>query len=209
MVEKRVGSGIIAWKTKTEQHHPTLTEKTDAMFTSALIVLVVAAVLAGLIFSIVSRRPAEFRITRSATMAAPAAAVFAHVNDFHRWQAWSPWERLDPAMQRTFAGAASGTGAIYAWNGNKKAGAGRLTITESRAGELIGMNLEFIRPFPATNQVKFSFEPANGQTRVTWTMTGVNDNFIFKLMTVVVSMDKMVGGDFERGLAQLKALVES
>ena len=179
------------------------------MFISVLIFLVVAAVLAGVMLGMVSRRPAGFRITRSATMAAPAAEVFAHVNDFHRWQAWSPWEKLDPAMQRTFEGAPSGTGAVYAWNGNKKAGAGRLTITESRPGELIGMNLEFIRPFPATNQVEFKFEPADGRTRVTWTMTGRNDHFFFKLMTVVVSMDKMVGGDFERGLAQLKALVES
>jgi hypothetical protein len=179
------------------------------MFITALILLVVAAVLGGVMFGIVSRRPAGFRITRSATMAAPAAAVFAQVNDFHRWQAWSPWEKLDPAMQRTFAGAPSGAGAVYAWNGNKKAGAGRLTITESRASELIGMDLEFIRPFPATNQVEFRFEPAAGQTRVTWTMTGRNDHFFFKLMTVVVSMDKMVGGDFERGLAQMKAVVES
>lgn len=179
------------------------------MLMTGLIVLGVAAILAGLIFSIVSGRPGEFRVTRSARMAAPAGVVFAQVDDFHRWPAWSPWEKLDPAMQRTYEGAPAGTGAIYAWEGNKKAGAGRIAITEARANELLVMKLEITRPFPAKNTVTFRFEPVEGQTRVTWTMTGVNDQFIFKLMTLMMCMDKIVGGDFERGLAQLKAVVES
>ncbi len=187
---------------------PALGKKNHFMLMTALILIGVAAVLAGLIFSVVSRRPAGFQVTRSATMAAPAGVVFAEVNDFHRWPAWSPWEKLDPAMQRKYEGASAGTGAIYAWEGNKQAGAGKITITESRADELLVMKLEFTRPFPAKNTVTFRFEAVEGQTRVTWTMSGVNDQFIFKLMTAVMSMDKMVGGDFERGLAQLKGVVE-
>src|SRR5438876_11472300 len=112
------------------------------------VLLAVAAILA-LFVCIVAMRPAEFRVVRSATMAAPPADVFAQVNDLHKWEAWSPWAKLDPAMKQTYDGAPEGTGAIYSWNGDKNVGEGRMTITESRAGELIRIKLEFMRPFAA------------------------------------------------------------
>ena len=110
----------------------------------------------------------EFRIERSATLAAPANAVFAQVNDFQNWRAWSPWERLDPALKRSYDGPASGTGAKYAWIGNRNVGEGRMTILDSRPGELVRIKLEFLRPFAATNTAEFRFEPADGGTAVTW-----------------------------------------
>jgi uncharacterized protein YndB with AHSA1/START domain len=152
-------------------------------------------------------QPADFRVTRTATIAAPAAAVFAQVNDFHNWQAWSPWEKMDPAMKRTYEGAPVGRGAIYAWVGNKEVGEGRMTVTESRPNELIRIKLEFVKPFRATNVAEFSFEPRGDQTAVTWTMTG-EKNFLTKAIHLFMNIDRMVGGSFETGLAQMKALVE-
>jgi len=178
------------------------------MLFPVLILLAITIVLLVVLSLVVAKRPGDFKITRSTTIAAPADAIFAQVNDFHHWPAWSPWEKLDPAMQRHYSGAPAGPGASYSWDGNKKAGAGRLTITDTRPGEFIGLKLEFHRPFPATNTVAFKFIPTGDQTLVTWTMTGTNDAFTFKLMTLLLSMEKMVGPDFERGLAQLKTLLE-
>ncbi len=167
-------------------------------FASIIIVFVV----------IVAARPAEFQITRSATMAAPAATVFAQVNDFHLWQAWSPWAKHDPQMKQTYDGPASGAGAKYAWVGNKKVGEGRMTITESKPGERIVIKLEFLKPFAATNVTEFAFKAEGNQTVVTWTMLGKN-NFMAKAFCMFMNMDKMVGGDFEKGLAAMKAVVEA
>ncbi len=175
------------------------------MLTPILIAIAVM-VLAFVVF--VATRPAGFRVIRSATMAAPAAKVFAQVNDFHQWAAWSPWEKLDPAMQKTFNGAPSGTGAIYEWNGNKKAGAGRMTITESQPGEVIRIKLEFLKPFQSMNISEFTFQPQGGNTLLTWTMSGFPDCFMFKAMSLLCNMEKRIGGDFERGLAQMKTIVE-
>jgi uncharacterized protein YndB with AHSA1/START domain len=166
---------------------------------AALIVLV--AIIAAL-------QPTQFAITRSATMNAPPARVFDQVNDFRKWEAWSPWEKLDPNLQRTYGGAPAGVGANYRWLGNKKVGEGEMTITESRAPELIRLDLHFIKPFNATNVTEFKFQPAAGGTNMTWTMTGER-NFMFKLMGLMMNMDKMIGADFERGLANIKAVVES
>ncbi len=145
---------------------------------------------------------------RATTIAAPADVVFAQVNDFHNWPVWSPWEKLDPAMKRTHEGAASGVGAVYSWSGNDKAGEGRMTLTESHPSELVGIKLDFIRPFAATNTVNFTFKQTGAQTAVTWTMEG-DKNFGAKAFGLFVNIDKMVGDDFERGLAQLKSLAES
>jgi hypothetical protein len=155
----------------------------------------------------IAMQPGDFRVTRSADMSAAPATVFAQVNDFHNWNAWSPWAKLDPAMRQTYEGPAAGTGSIYTWNGNKNVGEGRMTITESRPSDLIRINLEFLRPFKANNAVEFSFKPDGNRTAVTWTMTGTK-NFIFKAFGLFMSMDKMVGGDFEKGLASMKAVVE-
>jgi len=157
---------------------------------------------------IVALRPAEFRVERSTRIAAPPAAVFAQVNDFHHWDAWSPWAKIDPAMTKAYSGASAGTGAIYSWQGNAQVGEGRMTIMESRPGEMVRIKLEFMKPFAATNTAEFLFMARDNQTEVTWTMTGVS-NFMMKAVGLFVSMDKMVGGDFEKGLAQLKAVAES
>jgi len=170
------------------------------------ILIPVAVIVLGFL-AVVAMQPADYRVTRTATIAAPAAAVFAQVNDFHNWQAWSPWEKMDPAMKRTYEGAPAGRGAIYAWVGNKEVGEGRMTVTESRPNELIRIKLEFVKPFRATNVAEFSFEPRGDQTAVTWTMTG-EKNFLTKAIHLFMNIDRMVGGSFETGLAQMKALVE-
>ncbi|HYV36065.1 MAG TPA: SRPBCC family protein [Gemmataceae bacterium] len=157
---------------------------------------------------VVAMRPAEFRIARSASVSAPPSVAFAQVNDFHNWDAWSPWAKLDPAAKNTFDGAPAGTGAIFSWDGNSKVGAGRMTMTESRPSDLIRIKLEFLRPFKATNTAEFTFKPEGDQTVVTWSMTGRN-NFVFKAFGLFMNMDKMLGGEFEKGLASMKAVVEA
>jgi uncharacterized protein YndB with AHSA1/START domain len=170
----------------------------------ALILLVVIVVFC----LVVALRPADFRISRSITIAAPPAAVFPYVNDLHRWEAWSPWAKLDPNMKVTYGGPEAGEGATYHWVGNKEVGEGKMTITESKPSEHVGIRLEFIKPFAATNQTDFTFQPEPDGTAVTWTMSGKN-NFLAKAAHMVMNVDKMVGKDFEKGLAQLKAGVES
>lgn len=175
---------------------------------SLLVVGVVVVVLFIILFVVVSRRPGEFRIERSATFAASPEQVFEQVNDLHNWQAWSPWAKLDPNAAETHEGAPAGTGAIMSWNGNKQVGAGRMTILESRPHELIRMKLEFFRPMRATNSTEFTFWPENGGTSVRWAMTGTN-GFVGKAFCMMVDMDKLVGGDFEKGLAGIRAIVEA
>ena len=157
--------------------------------------------------AVVALQPADFKIERSATLRAPANAAFAQVNDFQNWRAWSPWEKIDPALKRNYDGPRAGTGAIYAWQGNKDVGEGRMTITESRPGELVRIKLEFFKPFAATNTAEFSFKPAGDATQVTWSMAGQN-NFLSKAMCLFIDMDRMVGGMFEQGLAQMKTVLE-
>jgi len=175
------------------------------MIIKILIGLVVVVVVFAVI---VALQPSEFRVVRSATISALAPAVFAQVNDFHKWEAWNPWAKLDPAMKQTYEGAPAGTGAIYTWSGNKEVGEGRMTLTESRPNELIRIKLEFFKPFAATNTAEFTFKPEGNQTTVTWSMTGEN-NFIAKAVHLFMNMDKMVGGQFEKGLAQMKSVVEA
>ncbi len=157
---------------------------------------------------VVALQPSDFRIERTTTIAAPADAVFAQVNDFHKWEAWSPYDKIDPALKRTYGGAPAGVGAIYEWVGNKNVGEGKATITDSRPNALVQIRLDFLKPFAATNMAEFSLAPQGGQTAITWSMTGHN-NFMFKAVGLFMNMDKMVGGQFEQGLAQLKTLVES
>lgn len=171
------------------------------------IALLLAAMIAALVV-VVAMQPSEFRITRTATVSAPAAAVFAQVNDFHNWETWSPWAKLDPAMKQTFAGAPAGTGAIYTWAGNAQVGEGRMTVTESRPNELIKIKLEFLKPFASVATADFTFNTESNQTSVTWSMEGRN-NFFAKAIGLFLNMDKMVGGQFETGLAQMKAAAET
>ena len=165
-------------------------------------------VVLGVFAVIVSLQPADFTITRTGTMNAAVTDVFAQVNDFHKWEAWSPWAKLDPSMKQVYEGPASGVGAISSWSGNDKVGEGRMTLTESKAPELIRIKLDFIKPFEATNTTEFSFKQEGAQTSVKWSMSG-HKNFVSKAMCLFMDMDKMVGGDFEKGLAQIKTVVET
>jgi uncharacterized protein YndB with AHSA1/START domain len=172
------------------------------------IVLAALAVTVVVFVVVVAMQPSEFRVARSTTISAPAPAVFAEVNDFHKWEAWNPWGKIDPAMRQTYEGAPAGTGAIYTWTGNKEVGEGRMILTESRPNELIRIKLEFFKPFAATNTAEFTFRPEGNQTVVTWSMAGEN-NFIAKAIHLFMNMDRMIGGQFEKGLAQMKSVVET
>ena len=170
---------------------------------AAAVVLVV-----GALAVIVAVRPSAFRIERSATIAAPAPTVFAQVNDFHNWEAWSPWAKLDPAARNSFEGAPAGNGAAFSWAGNSKVGEGRMTIVESRPSELVRIKLEFLKPFEATNTAEFTFKPQGERTAVTWSMYGHN-NFIGKAVGLFVNMDRALGGEFEKGLVSMKSVAEA
>ncbi len=159
-------------------------------------------------FGVASTQPDDFTLSRSTVVAASPADVFAHVNDFHLWEAWSPWAKMDPSMKTTYEGPSSGDGSSYSWVGNSKVGEGKMTIIKSQPTDLILINLEFLKPMKATNLTEFSFKPEGQGTLVTWTMSGKN-NLFAKAIHLVVSMDKMVGPDFEKGLAQLKAATEA
>jgi uncharacterized protein YndB with AHSA1/START domain len=170
-------------------------------------VLIGVAAVVGVLALVISRRPQEFRVVRSRTIDAPPAEVFTHVNDLHLWEAWSPWARLDPDMTVTFDGPAAGVGASYAWIGNKKVGAGSMQVTDSRPNELVQLRLEFLKPFKSTNTTEFALAPEGEGTQVTWTMIGHN-NVMSKAFGVFVDMDKLIGKDFEKGLEQMKGVVE-
>ncbi len=157
---------------------------------------------------IAAMQPADFCVKRTGTVSAPAPVVFAQVNDLHKWKAWSPWAKMDPNAKETFEGTPAGTGASFSWAGNNQVGEGRMTITDSRPDELIRIKLEFKKPFVATNDAEFNFTSDRGQTTVTWSMSGTR-NFMFKAMGLFMNCDKMVGGQFEKGLADMKLVAEA
>lgn len=153
------------------------------------------------------RQPDSFTVERRIAIQAPPEKVFALVNDFHQWPQWSPWEKLDPNMKRTHSGSASGVGAVYQWDGNDKVGAGRMEILKTQPPGALDIQLDFQRPFEGHDITEFRLQPQAGGTEFVWTMKGPMP-FVSKLMSVFVSMDKMIGKDFENGLANLKALAE-
>jgi len=170
------------------------------------ILIAVVVVIAGiLVFA--STRPDSFSVQRTTTVHAPPDKVFALVNDFHRWGEWSPWEKLDPEMKRTFGGPAAGVGATYAWTGNSKVGEGRMEILNTAPARKLDIKLDFIKPFEGHNIAEFTLTPQGENTQVLWVMHGPAP-FISKLMGVFVSMDTMIGKDFEAGLANMKAAAE-
>lgn len=171
-------------------------------------IIVVLIIIIAVFVTIVALQPSEYRLTRSLDISAPPDAIFAQVNDFHKWNDWSPWAKLDPDAKYTYEGASSGTGAINTWTGNDKVGQGSMTILESHTNDSIHIKLEFIKPFPAVCATDFTFKPQGNQTAVMWTMTGTN-NFMGKAFCLFMSMEKTVGPDFEKGLAQMKAVAES
>ncbi len=163
------------------------------------------AVTALLVYA--ATRPDTFRVHRSASIRAAPEKIWANLADFQRWPAWSPWEKRDPQMKRTVSSPSGGQGATYAWQGNKDVGSGRMEIVEAQAPKKLGIRLDFLEPFEAHNAVDFTLEARGPETHVTWAMYGPA-NFMTKLMGVFVSMDSMVGRDFEAGLANLKAVSE-
>ena len=167
------------------------------------IVVLIAALLAY-----AATRPDTFRVERGATIKAPPEKIFALINDLRRWDSWSPWEKKDPAMKRTFGGdVTSGKGAAYAWEGNSDVGQGRMEIAESVPPSRIRIKLDFVKPFEAHNLVDFTLEPKGDATSVTWAIHGPSP-YISKLVGVFCNMDSMIGKDFEAGLAGLKAIAE-
>jgi uncharacterized protein YndB with AHSA1/START domain len=171
-------------------------------------ILIVLALIIIVFLVVVALQPADFQVSRAATIAAPPATVFAQVNDFHKWAAWSPWEKLDPDIQRNYSGEPAGEGAAFSWSGNSDIGEGNMTITESRPDELVRLKLEFIKPMAGTSDTEFRFKPEGDGTHVTWTMSGKN-GFVGKALCLFMSMDKMIGGQFEEGLASMKQVAEA
>jgi len=171
-----------------------------------ILIVLIALVLGFAVY--VATRPATYHVERSGTVAAAPVAVYGEIADFHAWDAWSPWERIDPAMQKTFEGASAGVGAGYHWSGNDKVGEGRMTITEAVPARHVAIDLEFIKPFAGKSVTAFELEPAPEGTRVTWTMDGTND-FVGKALSVFMDMDRMIGTDFEKGLAALDSLARA
>lgn len=164
-------------------------------------------VLLAVLLVAVAVQPSEFRVERSITIAAPPSVPYGLVEDFRAWNKWSPWEELDPNMKREYSGAPKGAGAQYAWVGQDEVGEGRMTIERAAEERELEIKLEFIKPFPATNDTVFTFAPEASGTKVNWAMSGKND-FLGKAFCLFMDMDKMVGGDFEKGLEKLKTLSE-
>ena len=171
-------------------------------------ILIGLGALFGVLLIVIALRPATFHLERSINVAAPTEAAFAQVNDFHAWSKWSPWEKLDPAMKRSYEGPPSGVGAKYAWVGNKEVGEGRMTIQQSEPSSIV-VKLEFLKPFAATNTASFAFAPtSDGGSKVTWAMDG-NLDFMGKAVHLFMDMEKMLGPDFEKGLSELKVAAET
>ncbi len=173
------------------------------MLTNILIVVVIAIVA---LLAYAYTRPDTFTVQRSASIKAPPEKIAALIDDFHAWTAWSPWEKRDPNLKRTYSGPAKGKGAVYEWDGNSKVGTGRMEILET-APSKVGIKLDFLKPFEGHNIATFTMVPAGDATNVTWNMSGPMA-FIPKVMGVFMSMDKMIGNDFEAGLASLKTIAE-
>jgi len=171
------------------------------------IVAIVIVVLIAAFLIYAATMPSSFRVERSAVINAPPEKLFAFISDFRTWEQWSPYEKLDPQMAKTLRGSASGQGAIYEWKGNSNAGSGRIEITEATSPNKVVMTLDMFEPMEGHNLVEFTLQPKSDATEVTWTMNGPSP-YISKLMIAAGLMDKMVGGQFEEGLAQLKLVAE-
>src|SRR5262245_37668612 len=174
------------------------------MIKKVLLVLIAIVIVFAIV---VVLQPSEIRVVRTTTIAAPPAAVFAQVNDLHKWDVWSPWAKLDPAAKMGFEGAAAGPGAVFTWSGNDEVGEGRMTLAESRPDEYIKLDVAFTRPKVGNSTSEFAFKPEGNQTAVTWT-TSSHNNFIGKAFCLFFDIEKTLGGQLEKGLAQLKSVAE-
>jgi hypothetical protein len=171
------------------------------------IAIIAVLVLIAAVLILAASRPNTFKVQRSAVIGAPSERIFPLIEDFNKWPSWSPYERLDPQLKRSFGGAARGKGAVYEWEGNSKAGKGRIEITEAVAPARVTMKLDMIKPFEGHNIVDFTLDPQGNATLVTWAMRGASP-FMAKLIGLFCNMDKMIGREFETGLGNLKALTE-
>jgi uncharacterized protein YndB with AHSA1/START domain len=176
------------------------------MVVTVVLVLVLAVIAA--ILGVAAAKPKTFTVKRATVIAAAPEAIFPYLEDFRRWAVWSPYEDIDPGMKKTFGGPDKGVGATYGWDGDKKAGAGTMQITEAKAPGKLGLDLTMLRPFPAANHVEFFLTPLDEGTRTAWVMTGPQP-FMSRVMSVFLSMDQLIGRDFEKGLARLKAAAET
>jgi hypothetical protein len=196
----------------------TMNEKTDAAAepveqkgrrnSMLLYILLGLVAVIAVLCAVIAMRPNDFKVTRSATMKASPAAVFEQVNDFHKWEAWSPWAKMDPNAKSTFEGPTSGKDAKFSWAGNSEVGEGNMTIVESRPNDLVRIKLDFIKPFAGTNDVLIKIEPQGDQTAVTWSMAG-KTNFMTKAIGLFMDCEKMVGDQYDKGLANIKSIVET
>jgi uncharacterized protein YndB with AHSA1/START domain len=172
------------------------------------IIAIIAVVLAiAIVLILAATRPDTFSVQRATTIKAPPERIFPLINDFHQWASWSPYENKDPAMKRSFGGAASGRGAVYAWEGNKNVGSGRMEIMDASAPSKIVIKLDFFTPFEGHNTAEFTMLPQGDATNVTWLIHGPAP-FMSKVMQVFINLDNMIGKDFEAGLANLKRLAD-
>jgi uncharacterized protein YndB with AHSA1/START domain len=178
------------------------------MFEILAIIIVVLAIAIAIVLVLAATKPDTFSVQRAAAVKAPPEKIFPLINDFHQWGTWSPWEGKDPGMKRTYSGTASGRGAVYAWDGNKNVGSGRMEILDASSPSKIVINLDFFKPFEAHNTAEFTVVPqGDGATNINWVMHGPAP-FMSKIMQVFMNIDKMVGKDFEIGLSNLKNLTE-
>jgi uncharacterized protein YndB with AHSA1/START domain len=174
------------------------------MLNAVLIAVGVLLALLLVVLLLAAFKPSTFRLERTRRIDAPPEQVYDLVADFRKWTQWSPWEKLDPEMTRTYSGAEQGVGAVYEWEGNSKVGAGRMEIVEAVHPSRVGLKLDFLRPMKSTNRTDFTLEPHVGATDVTWAMQGPNP-YMFRVMQTFTSLDQMIGKDFEKGLADLDA----
>jgi hypothetical protein len=178
------------------------------MFEIIAIIAIVLAIAIAIVLILATTKPDTFSVQRGAAMKASPERIFSLINDFHQWGAWSPWENKDPAMKRTYSGAESGRGAIYAWDGNKNVGSGRMEILDASTPSKIVIKLDFFKPFEGHNTAELTMQPQGDATSVSWVMHGPAP-FMSKVMQVFMNIDKMIGKDFEAGLANLKRLTET
>ena len=177
------------------------------MLETIVIIAIVLALVIAVVLILAATKPAEFRVERAAVIEAPPEKIFSLIDDFHQWRAWSPWENRDPALKRSYEGAPRGRGAVYAWEGNRNVGAGRMEILSATSPSAIVIKLDFIKPFEAHNMAEFTLEPKGDTTLATWAIYGPSA-YITKVMGLFFNMDTMIGKDFEAGLADLKAAAE-
>jgi uncharacterized protein YndB with AHSA1/START domain len=178
------------------------------MFELIVIIAVVLAVAIAVVLILAATKPDTLRVQRAITVKAPAEKIFPLINDFHQWRSWSPYEDRDPALKRTYSGAESGKGAVYAWEGNNNVGSGRMEILETSVPSKIRIKLDFFKPFEGHNTAEFTMLPQGDATSVTWLMQGPA-RFVTRVMQVFINLDNMIGKDFEVGLANLKKLTET